>query len=53
MKVMKIKKKRVTLNLDEEVVKKIDIKRDGISRSYYINRILKNMLLIKIKKEFL
>jgi len=34
-------KKRVSLLLEESVLKKVDKERNGISRSYYVNKILK------------
>ena len=37
-------KKVISLNLDEEVIKQIDKKRNGIPRSPYINKILEEWL---------
>lgn len=41
---MNCMKNRVTISLDEELIKILDKKRNGIPRSYYINKLLKERL---------
>ena len=43
-------KKVYSLNFDKEVIEQIDIARNGIPRSPYINKILKEWLKKKVKR---
>ena len=42
-------KEKVSLTLDKDIVKKVDKLRDDISRSLYINRVLKKYIERRLK----
>ena len=48
---MKIKKKVVSFNIDEEIIKEIDKRRGDIPRSTYINKLLLKLLKGGLKNE--
>ena len=48
---MKVIKKRVTLNMDEDILNKIDKLRGDINRSVYVNKLLLKSLKGGLKNE--